>query len=374
MFVTKDVAGLVNYRSILPNGSGSRVDKYAWLKLPQNTVGVSTYKYQDFKNLLQALELSYGAEALRYYPAKLLSPLIINLGDGIDNSGTSLERHTRQPYIPGSGFKGVVASVARTEIEGLKHTDAAKAAELQQAYDFIFGKEADSNNRQNSGSKGWVSFLPAYPDNDANCIQPEIATPHANDNPVPIIFPSVQKGTSYLFIVVATRQHAQREGYMQQLDSWIRAALQDHGIGAKTAAGYGWFSIDDSEKDKIALARQREADKLAAQRQLQQASPLERYVNYVKALLDSNTSEDQVAQLLGSLEQQVQDLCVSRDRNENYIKLCQNFAQLPQECQQAVAACWSAYRKEKNKKWKEKNQDLHDVISAFLSSNPNPAV
>ncbi len=82
---------------------------------------------------------------------------------------------------------------------------------------------------------------------------------------------------------------------------WLKGAVTGTGIGAKTSAGYGWFSIDEeaAEKRKAeaeALAqeearkaealRQEQAAQAAEEERVAQLSPLERHIEQIERLED----------------------------------------------------------------------------------------
>jgi len=119
--------------------------------------------------------------------------------------------------------------------------------------------------------RGAVQFLPAYPWDKGVRLETDILTshhqeyyrnnpkyPHAYDDedPIPVEFPSVAAGGLFAFVI---------QGVEPELTGkarhWLKNGLETLGIGAKTAAGYGWF-VDMSEetaKKEISAAKEREA-------------------------------------------------------------------------------------------------------------------
>jgi len=63
--------------------------------------------------------------------------------------------------------------------------------------------------------------------------------PHDGLNPVPIGFVTVPAGTTFAF-AVGLRPGGDRKGAKQAV-AWLKEALHELGVGAKTAAGYGVF-------------------------------------------------------------------------------------------------------------------------------------
>lgn len=107
---------------------------------------------------------------------------------------------------------------------------------------------------------GCLSFLPAMPVGNA-AIVTDVLTPHHqkyygsdnedqdsatdDENPIPIFFPAVSKGTTYRFTVTHTAMPNSSDS-LSLASTWLLAALTTLGIGAKTNAGYGWFSPDEN--------------------------------------------------------------------------------------------------------------------------------
>lgn len=109
---------------------------------------------------------------------------------------------------------------------------------------------------------GTVSFLPAYPHQlPANDLELDVVTCHHpkyyqnrdpsaiaidDEEPVPVTFITVAAGIIFAFVTVPLR--GERDSLSQPgmkvhtlASDWLRQGLDIFGIGAKTAAGYGWF-------------------------------------------------------------------------------------------------------------------------------------
>lgn len=71
--------------------------------------------------------------------------------------------------------------------------------------------------------------------------------PHApsdDQSPNPITFLTVAPKTTFAFAIGlrhSVEKTAKDEQALRQAAEWLRAALENFGVGAKTAAGYGWF-------------------------------------------------------------------------------------------------------------------------------------
>ncbi len=123
-------------------------------------------------------------------------------------------------------------------------------------------KGQGSRSKQFSGT---IAFLPAYPNTDPT-LELDVLTPHHGDyyksedphavahdteNPVPCYFPSVKSQKEplpdkvpeeyFTFPLLPLRNaDPQLLGYAR---TWLKCGLETFGIGAKTAAGYGWFEL-----------------------------------------------------------------------------------------------------------------------------------
>lgn len=205
------------------------------------------------------------------------------------------------PYLPASGIKGVVRSWIIQNVfgnpeniteEGDKKSPLINAEfrALTESIAFcrIFGCPAQStkflldnngnrikdergrdktkisevalrkkdNEKKGEESQGKVLFFDAFPTAAPNVV-PEVMNPHYGPyytgdgktppadyhNPVPIFFLAVDKKTKFQFIV------GSKYGswlYWKIKDrtilEWTKSALQNHGIGAKTAVGYGYMT------------------------------------------------------------------------------------------------------------------------------------
>jgi CRISPR-associated protein Cmr6 len=67
----------------------------------------------------------------------------------------------------------------------------------------------------------------------------QIEPPSDNDSPNPINFLTVAAGTEFAFAVGVRRGFD--KSLAEQAAKWLKTALYEMGIGAKTAAGYGVF-------------------------------------------------------------------------------------------------------------------------------------
>ena len=187
---------------------------------------------------------------------KLMDRMIVDQSGGVmENSNLSLHPHFGTPVIPGSAVKGATRHYLW---ELWNEAKGAEKEVFQTELNEIFGDSSQS---------GKISFLMAIPYGSAS-IESDVLTCHHMDyyaskdtqkkatddeNPNPQFFPVVQKETSFEFVVKPTARGT--DTLAEKALGYLKSALETNGIGAKTAAGYGWFEIDEegnlSGEDRI---------------------------------------------------------------------------------------------------------------------------
>ena len=216
--------------------------------------------------------------------ATLKSRLIVNQAGGIlENAGLCLHRHFGYPYIPGSAVKGLARHAAWCEWKAEEDED--KKLEIAKKIADVFGYPTGDKDGLDEFLKpyvkecaGTVCFMAAEPVGRAplvmdivNCHHPkyyrgEQTEATDTENPIPNFFPAVEKGVQFKFQLVPLRNSSDRN--LDFAKKWLVEAITIHGIGAKTAAGYGWFE-DNTEKYLEYEKRQQEiADKQQREKEL----------------------------------------------------------------------------------------------------------
>ncbi len=159
---------------------------------------------------------------------QLAARMMVNQSGSVLNLGLLLHRHYSCPYIPGSALKGI----ARHYVYDQYGEDG----------DFrrIFGEQDNAGN---------VAFLNAFPTPGRKwSLVVDVLTRH-NDpadpfmdrkDPNPIMFPAVERGVQFEFVVAPARPGVPADD-VALAAQWLREALKEAGVGAKTSAGYGWF-------------------------------------------------------------------------------------------------------------------------------------
>lgn len=228
--------------------------------------------------------------------ATLKSRLIVNQAGGIlENAGLCLHRHFGYPYIPGSAVKGLARHAAWCEWKAEEDED--KKLEIAKKIADVFGyPTGDAKPKKNPSNRlylddylkeiepeikdcsGSICFMAAEPVERAplvtdivNChhadyYQGNLKEPTDTENPIPNFFPTVEKGAQFQFQLIPLRMCSEED--MLSAKKWLVEAINVHGIGAKTAAGYGWFE-DNTEKYLEDEKRQQEiADKQQREKEL----------------------------------------------------------------------------------------------------------
>lgn len=176
--------------------------------------------------------------------------LIVGLGnESVYEISITLHHIYGFPYIPGSAIEGVVRNWIITE---LFHSDEKEALKDLGFCD-IFGCTAESVYKE--ARKGKIFFFDAFP-TEAPKLDFDIMNPHYSEyysegkppgdyyNPIPIPFLTV-KDTPFTFNIAAKENIAISDGIfagkpiLDITSEWLIKALSEHGIGAKTAVGYG---------------------------------------------------------------------------------------------------------------------------------------
>jgi CRISPR-associated protein Cmr6 len=186
--------------------------------------------------------------------------IIVGLGnESVYETSITLHHVHGFPYIPGSAVKGIVRNWIITELFcEVGDTDAEKRALDDEAFRAIFGTTEEA---------GKVRFFDAYPTTKPD-IETDIMNPHFGEyykdqrgetspadylTPVPVPFLTV-KDTTFRFVLgIREKENSvipgcgfsedQGKSLLDVTNRWLKKTLSEHGIGAKTAVGYGLMSL-----------------------------------------------------------------------------------------------------------------------------------
>lgn len=226
-------------------------------------------------NFLADMARSFNGRVTTF-EATLSARLMVNLAGGvIENAGIALDRCFGLPFIPGSAVKGISRNQALWDIHEAaveKKPSLLRLAmllfgygkhDLKDSLAWAVGSEAIANviaaEIGSAEYKGCACFLPAYPTSPPTLIVDMVNSHYPdyyggkvkvakdNENPRPNYFPAVEAGSSFGFAVVLNRvpdmAGIKVDDLLAQVKGWLQSAVTRKGVGAKTAAGYGWFEL-----------------------------------------------------------------------------------------------------------------------------------
>ena len=209
------------------------------------------------------------------FEATLGSRMMVNLAGGVvENAGIALDRCFGLPFIPGSALKGISRVQALWEIHDAKGEEKLRllrmamlllgygAHDLRGDFGWAGGAQHAGEIAKEVGAqdfKGCACFLPAYPTTTPTLVV-DMVNPHYpdyysgrrqraedNESPIPNYFPAVEAGSSFGFAVLLNRvpplANLAATDLLKQAKEWLESAVTRKGVGAKTAAGYGWFEL-----------------------------------------------------------------------------------------------------------------------------------
>jgi CRISPR type III-B/RAMP module RAMP protein Cmr6 len=199
---------------------------------------------------LSALGKQHG-ERYRCVTLVNQSPLMLHLGRAsvLENVGIYTDRTTGLPTIPGSAIKGVLSTWATWEANQKEDGSFPEANDWQMSRvsfpadraERILGCNSDSGSER----AGDIVFVGAYP-KTVPVLGLDIVNPHRDangrdTNPIPNVFLCIEPGTQWDFVFYAKVGTANAKTLLDATETWLRDALAQSGVGAKTAAGYGRF-------------------------------------------------------------------------------------------------------------------------------------
>lgn len=224
------------------------------------------------------------------------SRMIIGIGEStVFEVGLTLHSVFGIPYIPASAIKGVTRSWA----EQFEETEASSIK-------LIFGSETKDEKSAVNNQKGGVFFLDAWPV-EVPELEKDIMTPHYGKyymdgeppgdwlSPVPIPFVVVKSGIRFRFSVVGSKKVLPER--FQEMVSWLKNALTEIGIGAKTSLGYGLFVSDSNATDSLS-----ESSYTAL---IEEKEMIEERSDWALELEARNEAEDTGKSLLEVLEEKI---------------------------------------------------------------------
>jgi len=204
--------------------------------------------------------LERGGAVVRRVRLRTAGPVLTGAGEaGARNVGIALHGTYGWPLLPGSTVKGVAHAYARDE-----HAVPLPERET------LFGSPRPGEDGAERAAEGAVIFLDALPDSGGVTVGEHVMTPHHTPyyegkpdstghrtppaeyhNPVPVPFLAVNSGTFQAAVIAAPEPgddpEAARKRAVDAADQAARlltTAVDEIGLGAKTAAGFGYFTAD----------------------------------------------------------------------------------------------------------------------------------
>jgi CRISPR-associated protein Cmr6 len=187
-------------------------------------------------------------ETLPHHKSFTASPewrMVVGLGQAsILETSMTLDRITGIPIIPGSALKGLAASYAM--LCDLEETERTKAEE-NPIFQAVFGTQDQT---------GKVIFLDSVPTKSPK-LEPDIMNNHYQQyyngespptpyqSPVPVYFLTLGRKSQFAFAVAGRDRKPETEELVKKAHDWLKEGLSTLGVGAKTAAGYGYLEIKE---------------------------------------------------------------------------------------------------------------------------------
>lgn len=185
------------------------------------------------------------------------------------------------------------------------------------------------------------------------------------EEPVPVVFPAVAPGHVFAFAVLPGRLCD--DGLLGAAKTWLRQGLETFGLGAKVAAGYGWFDASDELNrtlcDAITKAQATEQEK---QRQKQEEAE-----QAARAEVERQKREAEKQALAAMTPDQQEDYKVSQLNDQQFDAKLLKFAKLPEAEAAAVVRALRGPRSAAWTKLKERGKkgQWAQVLQAVYAAN-----
>lgn len=339
--------------------------------------GLDPLRPKHTARFLELLRATYPGNRLQIIKGRLEGRLAINLADGlIQNAGMALDRIFGLPFIPGSAVKGVTRNAALADIK--------ERPERLETFVHVFGTaESDYKRGDLKGFippagmpldiKGAVTFVQALPTNEAQIVV-DITTVHypdyyrsgnesdqSRESPNPNPFPAVERGAEFAFPILLNGM-SDDPALLEAAGRWLSQAMQQHGFGAKTAAGYGWFSdLTEEERHMARQERERQEQEQATAREREAAAHAE------AARIEALSPEERINEATVTL---------TALNDQDFADKVKNIGALPEPEQRAMIRLFSTdkAKRDKLKVWRKKKPDnaklLVDAATALGEKLP----
>lgn len=216
-------------------------------------ISISEYYKKAYNNWKQTQIATINNSQI--WIGKLINRMYLGMGEASPlEAGITLHHTYGVPFIPGSAIKGVLHHYIddlNLDLEKDKKNEIKK---------IIFGEDASTDNKQDSGAAGCLIYNDAWWVPEGKALAPEMITVHAEkyysnkgkdfihpDFESPNPNPQIAIQGSFMFSIEGNKQWAE---YAMRL---LEKALEDMGIGGKTASGYGYFEANNEQNTNIKM-------------------------------------------------------------------------------------------------------------------------
>ncbi|WP_197051431.1 type III-B CRISPR module RAMP protein Cmr6 [Caloranaerobacter azorensis] len=215
------------------------------------------------RNRKMIIELQQAGYEIKTALFKPLWRMTIGLGVPSVRETSMLFHHIYGiPYIPASMIKGVVRNYIITEKFRGGDQKAEEAALQDEGFCDIFG--CPKNSVYKESRQGKIIFFDAFPIDPVN-IEWDIMNVHYqkyyngneyptdSQNPNPVFFLTI-KDTQFYFVIGIKRENEKiksgvfaGEKILDLTFDYLKETLENYGLGAKTAVGYGFMKEENLE-------------------------------------------------------------------------------------------------------------------------------
>jgi CRISPR-associated protein Cmr6 len=262
-------------KAIIDKGKPKFVIYHKTRKNKQDSIHLINHNFKDSKKTILDFTAKYLFNLNKIQNLNLETSffkpdwkMIVGLGDSsVYETSITLHHIYGFPYIPGQAVKGIVRNYVITEY----FDKDEKKAEKNNSFIKIFGNQSEA---------GKIIFFDAYPASEPkidfdimNVHYPDYYSktkePTDDQNPNPIAFLTV-KETKFVFSVGINNliDEIDFSGFKENsFSELLKNALEEKGVGAKTAAGYGYLQKEkenhfpeyekllQKEKEKIEMSK-----------------------------------------------------------------------------------------------------------------------
>jgi len=302
------------------NGEKKPVDYYenfysSKIKNAESVKSLLSNKHYSQVSFYKSFEKKYEAIIIT---AELISSLITGIGLTHPNEvGMTFDHTIGIPYIPASTIKGIVRFAHLLELsQNIPNKESNFFDEESEWTNVLemFGRGGDSEP-----AIGRVIFLDAYPETVPEIVA-DIMNPHYAEyyskgkapgdylNPTPIKFLTVKKGTKFIFRILVNKDKSyydlkNNKNLKDLVLKAVKKSLEEEGIGAKTAVGYGLFTIKEfkepesienyiSEENRLKDEEQKKIQKEKEKEKFNNMSEIEKIIYGLKNNYEEKNSMD----------------------------------------------------------------------------------